>query len=80
MDLDHVALAVVKVIQVTTGLSHQPALDQLASVPPVALTCRRRGAQMAERLLELLDQKILRVSMLTPPGIFCFELPLSLIK
>jgi hypothetical protein len=80
MDLDQIALAIVKVVHVAAGLRHEHALDQLAPRQSIPLTSTWHEAQLVERLGELLDEKLLGVAMLTPPRVLSFEPPLSLIE
>lgn len=80
MDLDQIALAIMKVVHVAAGLRHENALDQLAPRQSIPLTSPGHEAQLVEGLSELLDEELLGVAMLTPPRILGFEPPLSLIE
>jgi hypothetical protein len=80
MDLQSVALSVEEVVDVAASLLHEPAVDLLSSDPPIGLARFRRRPQMDERLLELLNQQIPRITMFAPPDVFYLELPPSLLK
>lgn len=77
MDLDKIVLAIVEIVDVETRAFHQHALDQFASRPTVGTTNLGRRAQQRERLLEFIDEKLLGVTMFTPPVVLRFELSLG---
>ncbi|MEJ7599684.1 MAG: hypothetical protein WKG01_17385 [Kofleriaceae bacterium] len=67
MDLQEIQLSVMKVVDVTPGLPHEDPLDQIASRSTVMLSDRRRGAQLFEGLLELFEEEITALAILSPP-------------
>jgi len=80
MDLDEIALAVVKVVDVAAGLLHEHALDQLAPHEAVARTCPWHRPQPLQRLRELVNEQLLGVAMLAPPLVLGFEPALGFIE
>jgi len=62
---------------VATGLLQEHALDQLAPRITVDLTDLGRRAQQFERLLELVDEQFLGVTMFSPPFVLRFKPPLK---
>jgi hypothetical protein len=80
MNLDEIALAVVKIVHVTPSLLHQHALNQLASSAAIALSDARGRAELPKYVLELKEKEVLGVAVFPPPAIFGFESPLCLIE
>lgn len=80
MDLQRVVVAIVKVVDVTPRLWHQPTLDQAATLPSISLSDLRQFEDALQRRFEFIDKEVHVISILTPPRIFGFELRAGLIE
>lgn len=80
VNLDEIALVVVKVIHVAASLRHEHPLNQLASGAAVALSDAGSRAYLPEDVLEFGEEELLRVTVLPPPSVFGLEPPLRLIE
>jgi hypothetical protein len=80
VDFDHAPLLGVEVVDVAAGLLHQHALDQLVARPPIGLAYFRRRADSVQHDREFLNEKVLGVAVLTPPGVLPFKLLLRFFK
>jgi hypothetical protein len=80
MNLDEIALAVVKIVHVTPGLLHKHTLNHFASSAAVALSDARGRAELPEYVLELKEKEVLGPAVFPPPAILGFESPLCLIE
>jgi hypothetical protein len=80
MDLYNVVLAVVKVVDVTPRLRHQPTLDQASTFPAISLPHLGKIDDAPQRCFEFINEEVLAVSIFTPPRVLSFKLRAGFIK